>query len=166
VRTSGVWRTGAEYDRPVSSTQNHTFLPPYFTQWPNNTIKQPIAYNAQYDTGVNLWATLGLFTRDTLTTPEAGVLIFGNLFRGNRLSAHSPSITLSRPTGGRFFSALLAFGASLGSVVSKHDPRNIVRDAPVGVEVEPGYEGTLVHNNQCERVDVPVRQGKWNDEGQ
>jgi hypothetical protein len=52
------------------------------------------------------------------------------------------------------------------SVVSKHDPRNIVRDAPVGVEVEPGYEGTLVHNNQCERVDVPVRQGKWNDEGQ
>jgi parallel beta-helix repeat protein len=43
---------------------------------------------------------------------------------------------------------------------------NIMSNAPVGIEVEPGYDGTLVRNNQFERVDVPVRQGKWNDEGQ
>jgi hypothetical protein len=165
VRTGGFWGTGAEYDRPVSSTQSQTFLPCYFTQWLNNTIKQPIAYNAQYDTGVNMWATLGLFTRDTLTAPEAGVLIFGNLFRGNRLSDHSRIMLGYYGTGARTNARKALKNrppVGLDNVIEG----NIVSDAPVGIEVEPGYEGTLVRNNQFERVDVPVRQGKWNDEGQ
>ncbi len=165
VRTGGFWGTGTEYDRPVSSAQNQTFLPCYFTQWLNNTIKQPIAYNAQYDTGVNMWATLGLFTRDTLTAPEAGVLIFGNLFRGNRLWDHSRIMLGYYGTGARTNARKALKNrppVGLDNVIEG----NIVSDAPVGIEVEPGYEDTLVCNNQFERVDVPVRQGKWNDEGQ
>jgi hypothetical protein len=162
VRSGGFWGTGAEYDRPGDSWMKHVFLPCYFTQWLNNTIKQPFAYERGNDRAMSLWATLGLAARDTPMAPESGVIMFGNLFRGNQIADHS-QILLGyfgdRPRASARKALKIRPPVGLDNVIEE----NSVSDAPVGIEVEPGYEGTLLRNNRFERVDEPVRQGKWGE---
>lgn len=160
TRTSGFWGTSAEYNKPNTRLQ-HTFLPIYFTQWLNNTITQPFSYTKQYDGDFGMWGVLGLFTRDTLATPDAAVLNYGNLFRGNSISDHS-RILLGYATGHR--------GAARGKLNSRPPigldnviEENNIRNAPLGIEIEPGYESTLIRNNHFVGVDEPIRQGKWSD---
>jgi hypothetical protein len=136
----------------------------YFTQWLNNTAKQPMMYAEQTNDSVTMWACFGLFCRDTLTTPDAAVLVFGNLMRGNHLF-DGPHFVLAYYGNGHRRNARNALmkgrlPVGLDNVIEG----NSVADAPVGIEVEPGYEGTLVRNNQFERVNEQIREGKWRDQ--
>lgn len=162
VRSGGFWGTAAQYTHPNDTRMHQVFLPCYFTQWINNTIKEPFAYERGNDRGLNLWATLGLAARDTPGGPDAGVLMLGNLFRGNQIADHS-QILLGYFGDGPRASAREALKnrppVGLDNVIEE----NSVSDSPVGIEVEPGYEGTLLRNNRFERVDRPVRQGEWSD---
>lgn len=162
VRSGGFWGTGAEYSHPKDPWMKDVFLPCYFTQWLNNTIKQPFAYERGNDRGLNLWATLGLAARDTPSSPDAGIIMFGNLFRGNQIADHS-QILLGyfgdRPRAEARKALKIRPPVGLDNVIEE----NSVNDSPVGIEVEPGYEGTLLRKNRFERVDRPVREGEWSD---
>jgi hypothetical protein len=160
VRTGGFWGTGAEYNRPNVRTAG-VLLPCYFTQWINNTIKQPLAYNVQYynEGGLTMWATLGILTRDTLGTPDAAVLVLGNLFRGNTLEDHSQ--ILLGYFGGHRTNAKKLLGKRPPVGLDNLIEGNSVSDVPVGVIVEPGYEGTLVRKNTFVRVGTEESRDKW-----
>jgi hypothetical protein len=159
IRSGGFWGTSAEYDRPDPRTAG-VLLPCYFTQWINNSIKQPLAYNVQDNEGLTMWATLGILTRDTLGTDTAAVLVLGNLFRGNTLEDHS-QILLGYFGNQHRGNAKKLLGKRPPVGLDNLIESNTVSDVPVGVVVEPGYEGTLVRENKFVRVRVEEEKNNW-----
>jgi hypothetical protein len=162
TRSGGFWAASAEYNRPKPHFIQ-AFLPCYFTQWLDNTVHHPMAYAEQNTDSVTMWGMIGILTRDTVTTPDASILNFGNLFRGNQLS-DGARIALTYFGGkhrGEAETALKTARPPVG--LDNVIEGNTISDSRVGIEIEPGYEGTLVRTNTMNRVDVPSIRGKWKD---
>lgn len=154
LRTGGLWGTAAQYIEDGS----HCFLPCYFTQWLENEISEGFIY--QQGPEVDCSATLGLYVRDVPTGPLAGVLVLGNVFRGNQVRDNTRIGLFSHYD----YVPLKAGEQSRGPVRDRPPigrdtiiEDNSVSDSPIGIELGPGFEGTILRGNRFERVALPVK---------
>jgi hypothetical protein len=106
----------------------------------------------------NCSATLGLYVRDVPTGPLAGVLVLGNVLRGNQvrdntrigLFSHYGPLKPGEPAGGP-----VRDRPPIGRDTIIEDNR--VSDSPIGIDLGPGFEGTILRGNRFERVALPVK---------
>ncbi len=160
-RSGGLWGTAAEYHGAATSRLAHVFLPCYFTQWLNNEISEGFIYQQGPEAANS--ATLGLYSRDAATGSNAGVLMLGNLIRGNKLSDNSRlGLLYYSPNQRAVARKVAAQGPALRRDTIIED--NSVIDSPIGIELDAGYEDTLVRNNHFVRVGQPILKRQWSDE--
>lgn len=159
VRTGGLWGTAAQYERPASTASPHVFLPCYFTQWVENEIREGFVYQQGPEEDDS--ATLGLYARNIPAGRDAGVLILGNVIRRNRVNDNTRI--------GLFYYGQKAREEARQSVRDRAAEigrdavieANAVSDSPVGIDVEAGFHGTVIRNNEFVRVAQHVRRRKW-----
>src|SRR5579875_365284 len=153
VRSGGMWGTAAQY----TINGQHRLDLCYFTQWKNNEIRESFIY--QQGPEPDNSATLGLYTRDVATGALAGLGIWGNVFRNNRVMDNTRI-------------GFLWYGPSYLQMATaaysgKNPPRpagldnviegNSIAHARVGIEVQLGYEGTVVRKNRFRAVETDIR---------
>ena len=156
VRTGGLWGTAAQYSE--KEPDSRFFLPCYFTQWLGNDIRESFIYEQGPEEDNS--ATLGLYVRDAPAGAEAGILVVGNVIRGNRVSDNTRI-------------GLFYYGADARTAAQKvigHRPpvgrdtiieENTISDSPVGLDLAPGFADTLVRNNQFQNVGQHIRSRQW-----
>jgi hypothetical protein len=155
VRTGGLWGRAVQY----KAHGQHVFLPCYFTQWLNNDIREGFIYEQGPEEDQS--AVLGLYSQ----TPPAiagGLPVLGNVIRGNRLTDRS-RIGLLHYGPAHMANAHKAYRSNPSPPPAGRDnviEHNRITDSPCGVEIGPGFFGTLVRANRFERVTQEVRD--WN----
>jgi hypothetical protein len=153
TRTGGLWGTGAQY----RARGQHVFLPCFFTQWLGNQIDESFIY--QQGPEEDNSAALGLYVRNAPAGPDAGVLLVGNVIRGNRVADNTHIGLLYYGAGARQ-SAREAMGRRPPLGRETIIEGNTISDTPIGIHVETGFEGTLLRNNRFVRVKEPVRMAQ------
>jgi hypothetical protein len=155
VRTGGLWGTAAQY---VYKPLGDVFLPCYFTQWLENEVSQGFVY--QQGPEQDCSAAMGFYIRDVPTGPSAGVLTLGNVIRRNKVKDNTHVGLLYFSTAGRN-----AVRAAVGHrpAISRDTliEENSISDAPVGIDLEAGFEGVVVRHNHFERVGQEIRRNPW-----
>ena len=154
VRTGGLWGTAVHYTRHGQQP----FLNCFFTQWLSNTIDQGFIYQQ----GPFLHATLGLMNRQGGSGPKPEATpILANVIRGNTVS-DGTRIGLFYYGQGQCRAMMAA--ALCGTKPSAVPPGratliecNMISHAPVGIEIHPFFEDTLVRDNRFDAVGRPIK---------
>ncbi|MBS1853201.1 MAG: hypothetical protein JST79_20055 [Acidobacteria bacterium] len=159
-RSGGFWGSAAEYTDQQASPPAQLFLPLYFTQWLRNVVQEGFVFEQGPDTSNG--AVCGLYVRDIPETPEGGVLTFANLIRENDLHDRSKIVLryFQEPEVRRRLREVLQQRGhpwSLATVIED----NSVTDSPIGIDLEPGFDGVVLRGNRFTRVAQEIRRADW-----
>jgi hypothetical protein len=155
IRSGGFWGSAAEYTDTQTKPATQYFLPLYFTQWLHNEVKEGFVFEQGPDTTNG--AVCGLYVRDVLERPDGGVLTFANIIRDNRLHDRA-KIVLRYYSDSPYLKQLPAIRHlrrkpwSLATLIEG----NTISDSPVGIDIEPGFEGVVLRNNRFIRVTQEI----------
>jgi hypothetical protein len=154
VRTGGLWGSAAHY----LDGDSQIFLPCFFTQWLNNTVKEGFIF----EQGPYLHARLGLINRQTSSGPEPHTTpILANVIRNNTVSDQTtvglfyfgePAVQAVEANGLKQVRSPFAEAPGRATLIEG----NTVSNSPVGIEVAPFFEDTLVRDNRFHDVARPV----------